>query len=467
MLNKNKVDTDTGAPLRIPNGEFFRKLAFIALPIAIQSVISSSLSLVDNLMVGSLGEAELAAVGIATQLYFVHWMVIFGFTSGVSTYMAQFLGAKDEVGMKKTLGIAVSVCFSISIVFFLVAEFLSGYVMRIFTADEILIGFGKEYIKIAAASLLTVSIAVPFQTALRVSKQTHIPLFISVTVFSLNTFLNYCLIFGKFGFPQMGVSGAALATMIARSVEITAVLVIVFGLKNKISDKIAVYFSWNRELFLRVIKNAIPTMMNETLWGLGNAMYVAAYARLGVTAYAAVQVGTVINSLFSMAGFSLGDAALILVGEKLGEGDTRYAYELGKKILKTSIVVGIIFGLGLLAVAQELVPLFDLTEKGREYALIIIAIDALFLALVLYNAICVVGLLRAGGDTVFAMVMETGSVWLYAVPMAFIMALVVQLPVYLVMFCVKTEEIVKFVIFTRRIISKKWVKNVVSDIAHT
>lgn len=450
----------------ISNKEFFKKIAFIALPIAIQSVIASSLSLVDNLMVGRLGEAELAAVGIATQIYFVHWMLVFGFTSGVSTYMAQFLGAKDERGMKKTIGIALAVCFSVSVIFFLVAEFFSVYVMRIFTSDELLIRMGADYIKIAAPSLLTVSITVPFQTALRVTKQTHIPLFISIAVFSTNTFLNYCLIFGNFGMPKLGVSGASLATMIARTLEILTVLTVVFVFKNRVAAGLSVYFSWNRQLFLRVIKNAVPTMLNETIWGLGNAMYVAAYARLGVTAYAAVQVGTVINSLFSMAGFSLGDAALILVGEKLGEGDTKYALELGKKILKTAIVTGIIFGIGLIAVSQKLVPLFDLTEKGREYAIIIIAIDAIFLALVLYNGICVVGLLRAGGDTLFAMLIETGSIWLYAVPMAFATALLFHLPVYLVMFCVKTEEILKCAILTKRVISQKWVKNVVSDIAY-
>lgn len=450
----------------ISNKEFFKKITFIALPIAIQSVIASSLSLVDNLMVGRLGEAELAAVGIATQIYFVHWMLVFGFTSGVSTYMAQFLGAKDERGMKKTIGIALAVCFSVSVIFFLVAEFFSVYVMRIFTSDELLIRMGADYIKIAAPSLLTVSITVPFQTALRVTKQTHIPLFISIAVFSTNTFLNYCLIFGNFGMPKLGVSGASLATMIARTLEILTVLTVVFVFKNRVAAGLSVYFSWNRQLFLRVIKNAVPTMLNETLWGLGNAMYVAAYARLGVTAYAAVQVGTVINSLFSMAGFSLGDAALILVGEKLGEGDTKYALELGKKILKTAIVTGIIFGIGLIAVSQKLVPLFDLTEKGREYAIIIIAIDAVFLALVLYNGICVVGLLRAGGDTLFAMLIETGSIWLYAVPMAFATALLFHLPVYLVMFCVKTEEILKCAILTKRVISQKWVKNVVSDIAY-
>ena len=425
----------------ISNKEFFKKISFIALPLAIQSVIASSLSLVDNLMVGRLGEAELAAVGIATQIYFVHWMLVFGFTSGVSTYMAQFLGAKDERGMKKTIGIALAVCFSVSVIFFLVAEFFSAYVMRIFTSDELLIRMGADYIKIAAPSLLTVSITVPFQTALRVTKQTHIPLFISIAVFSTNTFLNYCLIFGNFGMPKLGVSGASLATMIARTLEILTVLTVVFVFKNRVAAGLSVYFSWSRELFLRVIRNAVPTMLNETIWGLGNAMYVAAYARLGVTAYAAVQVGTVINSLFSMAGFSLGDAALILVGEKLGEGDTKYALELGKKILKTAIVTGIIFGIGLIAVSQKLVPLFDLTEKGREYAIIIIAIDAIFLALVLYNGICVVGLLRAGGDTLFAMLIETGSIWLYAVPMAFATALLFHLPVYLVMVCVKTEEI--------------------------
>lgn len=451
--------------IKIDNRDFLHKVSHIAVPIALQSIIASSLSLVDNLMVGSLGETELAAVGVALQIYFVHWMMIFGFTSGVSTYMAQFLGAGDEKSMKKTIGIALTVCLALSGIYFIIGMFFPNAVMQVFSGRAELMGLGSHYIRIGSVCFLTIAITVPLQTALRVTKQTHIPLFISVAVFSTNTFLNYCLIFGKFGFPQLGVAGAAIATVTARSIELIATLSVVFVMKNRIAGKPCEYFGWEKEFFVRIIKNAVPTMANETIWGLGNAMYVAAYARVGVTAYAAVQVGNVINSMFSLAAFSLGDAALILVGEKLGNGETDYAYALGKKILRTSIWVGIIFGLGLFSVSHILVELFDLTAQGKHYAVLVIGVYAIFMTLVLYNGIVVVGLLRAGGDTLFAMIIETGSVWMYAVPMAFITGLLFHLPIYWVVFMVKTEEILKCAVLTKRIISKKWVKNMVHDIS--
>lgn len=453
--------------IKINNKEFLHKIAFIALPIAVQSVITASLSLVDNLMVGSLGETELAAVGAATQIYFVHWMMNFGFTSGVGTYMAQFLGAGDEKGMKSTIGIALAICLALSSLFFIAAAFFPDWVMSIFTDDETMISLGSGYIRMSSPTLLTVAVAVPLQSALRVTKQTHLPLFISVGAFSANTFLNYCLIFGNFGFPKLGVLGASVATLTARLVEFTAVIVVVFVMKNKVAGSFKDYFHWKKDIFIRVIKNAVPTMLNETLWSFGNAMYVAAYARVGVTAYAAVQVGNVINTMFSHAGFSLGDAALILIGEKLGEGDRKYAFALGKKILKMSIVVGVVFGIMLFAVSPLLVSLFKLTVEGRNYAIYIIGVYALFMWLVLYNGIAVIGILRAGGDTVYAMCIDTGCVWLYAVPVAFATALFFKLPIYWVVFFVKTEELLKFVILTKRIVSQKWVKNVVKDIAHS
>ncbi|MHC1721916.1 MAG: MATE family efflux transporter [Aminipila sp.] len=429
-----------------------------------QSLITSSLSLVDNLMVGSLGETELAAVGIAIQMYFIHWMVMFGFTSGASTYMAQFWGVRDLKNIKKTTGLAICICFCISLIFFIVAMFFPHMVMRLFTDIPELVKLGTGYIRIDAFTFLTISITVPFTAALRTTQQTQVPLYISIFVFTTNTLLNYIFVFGNFGAPKLGVTGTALATLIARCFELLLVLFVVFGKKNIVSGRLSEYFGWPKEFIGRIVKNAIPTTMNETLWGIGTAMYAAAYARVGVTEYAAVQASNVINNLFVMASFSVGDATLILVGQKLGEGKLDFAYELGKKLLRVGAVLGIIGGGLLIICAKPIIGLFDLTPEGQKYAFYVLTVYGLFMWLAVYNGISITGILRSGGDTIFAMVTEMGSIWFYAVPMAFIATLVLHLPIYFAVLMVKTEDLIKFFILSKRFFSKKWANNVIHDI---
>ncbi|QAT43891.1 MATE family efflux transporter [Aminipila luticellarii] len=430
-----------------------------------QSLISSSLSLIDNLMVGSLGEKELAAVGIAIQIYFIHWIVMFGFTSGVSTFMAQFWGVKDLASIKKTTGFAICVCFSISVIFFTVAMFFPQKVMRLFTDIPELIELGTGYIRTGSFTFLTISITVPFTAALRTTQQTKIPLYISLFVFSANAFLNYIFIFGKFGAPELGVIGSALGTLIARCFELCLILFAVFGKRNIVAGRFSEHFGWSRELVGRIIRNAIPTTMNETFWSVGTSMYVAAYARVGVTEYAAVQASNVINNLFTLAAFSIGDATLILVGQKLGEGKLDFAYELGRKLLRVGIVLGLVSGGALIISSKFIIGLFELTPEGQKYAFYILIIYGAFMWLTVYNGISVTGILRSGGDTIFAMAAETGTIWLYAVPTAFITALALHLPIYWAVFFVKMEDVIKSFILVKRFRSKKWARNVIQDIA--
>jgi putative MATE family efflux protein len=450
--------------ITIENKYLYKKLAVIALPIALQSLISSSLNLIDNLMVGSLGETELAAVGIATQLYFIHWMVMFGFTSGASTFMAQFWGAKDIRNIRKTVGFAITVCFSFSLVFFIAAAFFPRHVMMLFTNIPEIIEMGTGYVRMSAVAFLTVSFTVPFTAALRTTQQTKLPLYISIVVFSTNTLLNYAFIFGHFGAPKLGIVGAALATVIARCLEFTLVIIMIFARKNIIAGPFCEFFGWKKEFIVKIVNNAVPTTVNEAMWGLGTAMYAAAYARVGVTEYAAVQCSNVINNLFIMAAFSIGDATLILVGQKLGEGKVEFAYALGKKLLQVGTGIGVIFGVALIACANPLISCFDLTPLGQKYAFYIILVYGSFMWMALFNGICITGILRCGGDTRFAMLSEVLCVWMIGVPMAFLSTMLLHLPIYIAVLLVKTEEIFKFIIMMKRFLTKKWAKNMIHDI---
>ena len=448
----------------IKNRDLMRMMGKLALPIAAQSLIGSSLSLIDNLMVGSLGELELNAVGVSVQLFFISWMLLFGFTSGTATFISQFYGVGDMKSIKKTTGFGLTVAGGIGLMFFFVGMAFPEYVLRIFTRFPEVIELGVVYIRTGAPCFLFLAITQPFTVALRATQQTKLPLYASVTALVLNTFLNYVLIFGKFGAPALGVQGAALATSISRFVEMSIILFIVFGRKNIVAGKLSEYFSYGKELAMRIVKNALPTTINETMWGLGTSLYVAAFARIGITAGAAIQACNTISNMFSLAAFSVGDAVLILVGQKLGEGKPELAYEMSKKMVVAGLIIGVIAGVGLIAAGEPLLSLFEFTEEGADAAMKILIIYGALMWLNLYNGIHITGTLRCGGDTRFAMFTEVGTVWLIGVPAAFITSLYFGWPVYFALLAVKSEELVKGIILTKRYLSKKWLNNVIKDI---
>ena len=417
-------------------------------------------------MVVSLGEAAIAAVGAGIQPFFVFWMVMFGFTSGCATFMAQFWGTEDVKNIKKTLGFAISVSSGIGLLFFIVSMFFPEIFVKIYTDKEEVIPLAIDYIRAGSFCFLAIGITIPITFCLRSIQQTRLPLYTSTFTFCMSTFLNYVLIFGNFGAPALGVMGAALATSIARALELALVLFIVFYRKNIIAGKLKEYFGWTREFAYRIFNNAIPTALNESLWGIGTTMYIAAYARVGVTAHAAVQLCGAVNNIFVLAAFSIGDAALILIGQRLGAGELSYGYQLGKKMLKIGVVIGIVSGIILIAISKPVISIFsNVTPEGQRYMFYILVIYGLTMCIILFNGITVVGVLRAGGDTKYAMVAESLAVWLIGVPLAFISTKYLRLPIYFCVLLVKMEEFVKFFILFKRFLSKKWVKNVIQDLS--
>lgn len=448
----------------IRNRELFSMMGKVALPIALQSLIGSSLSFIDNLMVGSLGELELNAVGVSVQVFFIYWMLLFGFTGGMGTFISQFYGVMDFKNIRKTTGFALSAAAGVSLLFFVAGFFFPEYILRIFTKYPEVIEAGVGYVRICSFTFLFLAVTQPFTVALRATQQSALPLAASVIAFATNTFLNWVFIFGKLGAPALGVEGAALATAIARLLEMLIILFEVFVLKNKIAGHFREFFSYSKELAARIIRNALPTTANETLWGIGTSMYVAAFARIGISEGAAVQACNTINNVFALAAFSIGDAVLILVGQKLGEGKTELAYNMSRKMIRMGLIVGAVFGAGVIIAGEPLLSLFSFSEQGAAYAFRILIVYGATMWLTLYNAIHVTGTLRCGGDTKFAMITETGTVWLIGVPLAFITSLYLHMPIYLAVLAVKIEEVVKAVFLTKRYYSRKWLKTVIKGI---
>ena len=298
-----------------------RKLLRIASPIAIQGVVTATLTMVDNLMVGLLGENELAAVGVGSQLFMVHYMLLFGMLSGSATFLAQFYGTRDMANIRKVIGFAFTMTSVLGIIFFMITNCLTDAVLSIYTDDPAVSALASTYVRINSWSFILLAFSAPMETAFKATQQVRLPMIVSAAVFVSNVSINYILIFGKFGFPRLGVAGAAIGTLSARILEVILNMYFAFRKSNEFRGSIPSFFGWDPELIRRVIRNATPTTLNEFFWSFGQTMYVAAFNRIGTTAYAAYQAANSLFNIFNFASFSVGDAALILVGEKLGEGE--------------------------------------------------------------------------------------------------------------------------------------------------
>lgn len=420
--------------------------------------------MVDNIMVGFLGETELAAVGVGSQLFMVHYLVLFGILSGSATFMAQFYGTRDMGNIRKVIGFDFTLLAVLGAVLFILVNCFTDSILSVYTEDPAVKALAAQYVRINSLSFLLLAVSSPLEMAFKATQQVRIPMLISNVIFFTNIAVNYVLIFGKLGFPRLGVAGAAIGTISSRIIEVIMNSLFAFRTRNEFCGKVKSYFGWDRELVKRIIKNATPTTINEFFWSFGQTMYVAAFSRISTTAYAAYQAANSIFNIFNFAAFSIGDAALILIGEKLGEGDMEYTWKLSKHLIKASLLAGLVIGTITILLSQPLSGIFKLTDMGKMYTKYILIVFGATMAADLFNGLQIAGILRAGGDTKFAMISESACIWLIAVPLAFTASLVWHLPVHLALLVTRTEMIIRGTILAKRYLSKKWMNTVITDL---
>lgn len=440
---------------------FLKSMLAIAVPIALQNLITSSLNMVDTLMISSLGQSSIAAVGLANQLFFFYILIEFGINSGSSIFISQFWGKEDIHSIRKVLGIAVSISTLVGMIFTFVAFLFPEFIMSLFIKESEVIKLGSDYLRIVSLSYIITAVGFSYSIGLRSTGRPKIPMIISGVSFITNTVFNYILIFGKLGFPALGVRGAAWGTVIARIIEILLILYSVYSSKGPLSASFKELIDWNKEFVNKYLKTTYPVIVNEAFWSLGQVMYSVAYARIGEEATAAVQIATTIQNIFFVIVRGLANACTVMIGSKIGAGDEDNAYEYAVKFLTISTLTGLVLGITMVSTTdltlklfRELDPnLYDLSKK-------ILITMGLFFMIKMFNATTIVGVLRGGGDTKFSAYIEIGSVWLIGVPLAFIGALVFKLPVYYVLAIVSLEEVFKLAVVIPRILSKRWIKNI-------
>lgn len=441
-----------------------KKLVKLALPMSLEGLLTASADFVDTLMVSSLGEVSVSAVGLGTQLFFIQSMTIYGFAGGASTYMAQFFGSGNLNGIRKTLSTTIGSTLLVSLALFLLVIMVPEHILRIFTSIDAVAETGASYVVYRSPCLLIYPVMLPLVMALKAMQQVKLPVFASIGAIFINVGLNYVLIFGKLGLPALGADGAALATTFSQASNLLILLAGMAVSRSPLLQEKRSYLHLNRQLAGEIFRNAVPTTINEMMWSGGMSAYNAAYGRISIMASAAAQAADVVAHIFTKTIYSVGDASLIMTGELLGRGERKEAWNCAGKLLKLNGILGILAGGLLIAAAYPLAGLFRFEETSFRYLVILLCIYGGFMPLKVCNITLITGILRAGGDVRFAMAAEVSAIWLVSVPLVFIGALVWHLPVYLVVLFAQAEDLVKGVVLTKRFLSKKWVNNKVEGI---
>lgn len=441
---------------------FFKNLLILAIPIILQNLIGASLNLLDNLMIGSLGENAIASTGIANQYYMLYYNTTNGIVMGAGIFMAQYWGKKDVKSIYKFMGISLLFSLITAILFVLGGVFFSENIMGVFTKEMIVSDLGKNYLAAVAPSYIFTSISLSYAMALRSAGYTKIPMYASLIGLIFNGVLNYIFIFGKFGIPALGVTGAALGTTVARFMEMSFILhTIYIRDKNIIAGKINEMFVFSKDLVNKFIKTATPVVFNDVMWIAGITVYFIAYSKLGTNATATMQISNTINNAFNIFAIGIAIASSIVIGNKIGAGKEKEAKEVAIKINIFGVFLGIIIG-AIFFIASPFIPLmFKITPETKANVITVLKIMSILVPVRFFGIVQIIGVLRGGGDVVYAILVELIAVWGIGVPLSFIGAVYLDYPITIVYALTCLEEPFKMLSTIPRLLSGKWIRNLV------
>ena len=444
--------------------EYFSQVFRLALPIAIQNLIMSSLNLVSVMMIGQLGEAPIAAVGLANQMFFLLQLVLFGINSGSAIFTAQLWGKGDVPNIRKVLSLALMLGLSVAGIFLALARLAPQVVLGIYSTDPEVVTLGSEYLMIFGLSFPFIAITFTFAAVLRSTGNVRTPMVVSLLALGFNTVLSYALIFGKFGLPEMGTRGAATAGLVARILECSLLLGTVYLRRMPIAVRLADLLALDLSFAGQVFKPILPVILNETFWSFGITAYNVVYARMGTDAIATMNIVAPIENMAFVLVSGLANGTAIMVGNRIGAGEEQRAYRFGGRSITLTTLLGLVIGSQLLLWAPYLLEVYKVSPEVVADARWVLAIMGCMFWVRAGNAVIIVGILRSGGDTLYSFILDGLIIWLVGVPSAIFTAFVLDWPVYLVYLAILSEEILKWSLGMRRYFSRKWIHNLAQTI---
>jgi len=453
------TDRDKG----IPPKTFLSLLFSLALPISLQFLLTSSMAVIDILMIGQLHDAAVAAVGIANQFVFIFFVIQFGVHSGIAIFTAQYWGKQDVARIHQLSGLGLLAGFAIGSVFAGAALFFPAAVISAFSSDADVVRLGAAYLRIVGFAFVPFCVTFSFMTNMRSMGFPGVPLVSSFIAVVVNIVLNYCLIFGNLGFPAMGVTGAAIGTCTAKLIEAGLLTAIIYLKPYPLAASVRKMLAFDFAFIKRVTATCWPVFLNEFFWVTGVSMYKLVYARMGTQSIAAVNIVATFEEFLFVPFFGIFHAGSILIGNSIGAKRYNRAFAYGKFMLWVQLPMALGAGLVLILCRPFILGFYNISTAAYDNAYYLILTTGLVFWAKTTNFTTVVSVFRGGGDTKFGFLMDLSAVWCIGVPMAFIGAFVFHWPVYGVMALIALEEMFKLIIGLPRFFSKKWIKNLVAD----
>lgn len=447
------------------NKRFYKLLVSLCIPIIIQNLISTSVNIIDTVMISSLGEASVASIGVANQYFFLFNMTLSGLTGGAGLFISQFFGKNDSNNIKKVTGLNVLLGIILGLLFFIPAFIFPKFIIHFFSYDTEVVNLCIEYFSIIAFCYPLIAVSTVFSMGSRSVRNPKLGMICSAVALISNIILNYGLIFGNLGLPALGVRGAAIATVIARFIEFSLLIGYVYIVKKDYVLKFTIknLKSIDKQFINTFFEKSTPILLNDSGWAIGTVLYSVAYAKAGTSAIAASQIATSTGNFFIMTAVCVAIGASIMLGNELGADNKEVAIDYAKKFSKIVFIVGTLFGILLILNIPTLLKMFSVSDNLAPDIIKIFVIMGLLMGLKSFNTLLIIGILRSGGDTKYSLFLELGCMWLVSLPLTFIFA-IKGAPIYVLVLLTYSEEIVKFIFGVPRALSKRWVANIVKEI---
>lgn len=442
--------------------QFYKKFFILMLPMALKEFISSLTNLIDTIMIGRLGDAPIAAIGIGNQVYFLFTVFLFGISCGAGVFSSQFWGKQDIPKMRKILGLNLLLAMGLALVFIFAAVIFPVQIFNAFKAAPEALNEGVTYLRIVCIGYFATAITTAFDSSVCCSEKAALPFIVRAIGLLVNVVLNWILIFGRLGAPAMGVKGAAVATVIARFSELAVMLSAVYGRKMIQAALFKELFTIPKEIVVKFFKTSSAVILNEMAWALGTTAYSWVFARISPEAIVVITIVQNIERLMLVFFHGGGNAGGVFIGKAVGAGNYEEAYEYGKRLAVLSVITSVVLSLIFVAARPIILMPYQVSAEVYNQSMNLLAVVAVMMNIKALTFLLIVGVFRNGGNPGAAFLIDIGCVWLVGVPMVTLGGLVLHLPLLISYAMMCSEEIVKVIISVTYFKKKKWMRNVVS-----
>lgn len=441
---------------------FYRQLASLAIPIAAQQMITVGVNMMDNIMLGQLGEVPMSGATLANNFITIYQIMCMGLGMGASVLVSRFFGMGDQKNVKKAINIMFRLELVIASFFAVISLLMPASVMGIFSMEEAVITAGTGYLMISAPCFYLNGYAVTTSLVMRSVGKANIPLYSACVSFFINIFFNWVFIFGKLGAPAMGVNGAALGTLIARVVEFAIMMGFLFFKDETIGMRLKDLTMPVRELVPEYIRISIPVLISDTLLGVGNSVVAVVMGHIGSSFVAANAITTIVSQLATVVIQGISQASCTITGLTLGKGEVKKAQHQGITFAALGFIIGGVGCVLILLLSDLIIGFYNIEPETKELAGILMRALAFVIWFQAANSILSKGVLRGGGDTRFLMVFDILFLWVASIPLGALAGLYWHLPAFWIYILLKIDQFLKCFICVRRLMSGKWIKKIKS-----